>query len=153
MIVCANVANLLFARGTARQRELAVRLAIGASRGRIVRQILTECLVLATAGGALGALLGAAGVALVKQLATVEAPGIFRLMFGSTILPRGHEVGVDLKMFGIAFVIAAVTSVVFGLLPAVRLSRANHVHAMGSRGSGTGRGNHGFARHWSSDSW
>ena len=140
MIVCANVANLLFARGTARQRELAVRLAIGASRGRIVRQILTECLVLAAAGGVLGALLGAAGVTLVKQLATVEAPGIFRLMFGSTILPRGHEVGVDLKMFGIAFVIAAVTSVVFGLLPAMRLSRANQVHTMGSRGSGSGRG-------------
>lgn len=110
MIVCANVANLLLARGTARQREMAVRLAIGASRGRIVRQMLTECMVLAGAGGVLGALLGAGGVALVKQLATVEAPGIFRLMFGSTILPRGHEVGVDLNVFGIAFVIAAVTS-------------------------------------------
>ena len=140
MIVCANVANLLLARGTARQREVAVRLSIGATRGRIVRQVLTECLVLAGAGGALGALLGAAGVTLVKQLATVDAPGIFRLMFGSTILPRGHEVGVDLEVLAVALGIAGVTSIVFGLLPAVRLSRANLLHAMGSRGSGTGRG-------------
>ena len=61
-------------------------------------------------------------------------------MFGSTILPRGHEVGVDLKVLGIAFGIAAITSLVFGVLPALHLSRTNHLHAMGSRGSGTGRG-------------
>ena len=118
-----------------------MRLAIGATRGRIVRQVLTECLVLAGAGGALGALLGAAGVTLVKQLATVEAPGIFRLMFGSTILPRGHEVGVDLE--GARPSPSAsprVTSVVFGVLPALHLSRTNHLHAMGSRGGGRGRG-------------
>jgi putative ABC transport system permease protein len=140
LIVCANVASLLLARGTARRREFAVRLAIGASRGRIVRQILTECMVLAGAGGVLGALLGAAGVAMVKQLATVEAPGIFRLMFGDSILPRGYEIGVDLKVLGIAFAIAAITSLLFGLLPALHLSRTNHLHAMGSRGSGSGRG-------------
>ena len=96
LIVCANVANLLLARGTARQREIAVRVAVGASRGRIVRLVMTESLVLAAAGGVLGALVGAAGVALVKQLATIEAPGIFRLVFGATLLPRANEVGVDL---------------------------------------------------------
>ena len=95
-IVCANVANLLLARGTARRREVAVRLAVGATRGRIVRQILIECLVLATAGGVVGAILGAAGVAVVKQLATVDAPGIFRFTFGQSILPRQQEVGADL---------------------------------------------------------
>jgi putative ABC transport system permease protein len=140
LIVCANVANLLLARGTVRRREIAMRLSIGATRARVVRQMLTESLVLALAGGAIGALLGAAGVALLKQMATIEAPGIYRLMLGSTILPRAHEVAVDLWMLGIAFGLATITSVVFGLLPALTLSRANHVAAMGSRGSVTGRG-------------
>jgi predicted permease len=139
LIVCANVANLLLARGAARQREVAVRLAIGASRGQIVRQILTECAVLAMAGGAIGALLGAAGVTMVKELATVDAPGIFKLMFGANILPRAYEIGVNWKLFVIAFGIAALTSVLFGLLPALHLSRTNHLHAMGSRGGGSGR--------------
>ncbi|HZL93298.1 MAG TPA: ABC transporter permease, partial [Vicinamibacterales bacterium] len=140
LIVCANVANLLLARGTVRRREIAMRLSIGATRARVVRQILTESLVLALAGGAIGALLGAAGVSLIKNMATVEAPGIYRLMFGATILPRAHEVTVDLRMLGIAFGLATITSVVFGLLPALTLSCASHVAAMGSRGSGTGRG-------------
>jgi len=136
LIVCANVANLLLARGTARERELAVRLAIGASRGRIARQIMTECLVLAIAGGALGALVGAAGVTLVKQMASVDAPGIFKLMF-PTILPRINEVQIDFTVLGIAFAVAAMTSVIFGVVPAVHLSRTGHGAAMRGRGSST----------------
>ena len=139
LIVCANVANLLLARGTTRQREIAVRVAIGASRARVVHQILAECLVLAAPGGALGAAVGAAGVALVKSLTTVDAPGIFRLGFGTSILPRGHEVGIDPRLFAIAFGIAAITSMVFGVLPALHLSRASSLHAMGSRGASSGR--------------
>src|SRR5262249_7823277 len=107
LIVCANVANLLLARGTVRQGEIAVRFAIAASRGRIVRQVLTECLVLAVAGGALGALLAGAGLALVKGLASVEAPGIFQLAFASSLLPRVHEISINVRVFGVAFGIAA----------------------------------------------
>ena len=140
LIVCANVANLLLARGTARRRELAVRFAVGASRGRIVRQILTECMLLALAGGALGAMLGAAGVTLVKRLTSMDAPGIFRLGFGTSILPRGNEIGVDPRMFGIAFGIAVITCLIFGVLPALHASRPYSLHAMGSRGGGSGRG-------------
>jgi putative ABC transport system permease protein len=140
LIVCANVANLLLARGTTRQRELAVRFAIGASRGRVVRQILTECVVLALAGGALGAVTGAAGVTLVTHLTSVDAPGIFRLGLGTSILPRGNEVGVDLRMFGIAFGIAGITTLAFGVLPALHMSRTPSLHAMGARGGGSGRG-------------
>jgi putative ABC transport system permease protein len=138
LIVCANVANLLLARGTARQREIAVRFAIGASRGRVVRQLLTECLLLAAAGGSLGALVGAAGVMLVKDLASIESPGIFRLVFGASILPRINEVGADPKMFAIAFSLAALTSLMFGVLPALQLSRGPDLPTMG-RTSGAGR--------------
>ena len=139
LVVCANVANLLLARGTTRRREVAVRIAIGASRARVVQQVLTECLVLAAAGGALGAAVGAAGVALVKSLTAVDAPGIFRLGFGTSILPRGQEVAIDPKLFAIAFAIAAITSIVFGVLPALHMSRVSSLHAMGSRGAGSGR--------------
>jgi len=140
LIVCANTANLLLARGASRRREIAVRLAVGASRAQVFRQVLAECGVLAAAGGVFGALLGAGGVVLVRQLATVDAPGIFRLMFGANILPRANEVGVDWRLFGIAFSIAAITALTFGLLPALQLSRADHLRSMGSRGGGASRG-------------
>jgi len=134
LIVCANVASLLLARGTSRQREIAVRLAIGAGRGRILQQLFCECIVLALIGGIGGALLGAAGVSLVKNLATVEAPGVFRLVFGDTILPRGAEIGINARLLMIAFAIASITSVVFGMLPALHLSRTQPIRALGSRG-------------------
>jgi putative ABC transport system permease protein len=140
LIVCSNVADLLLARGTARQREIAVRVAIGASRGRVVRQIMTECLVLAGAGGALGALAAIGGIIAVRRLASVDAPGVFRFTFGESILPRINEVGVDLTVFAVALVVAALTSIVFGILPAVRLSKSDHVPALGARGGSAGRG-------------
>jgi putative ABC transport system permease protein len=138
LIVCANVANLLLARATARQREVAIRFAVGASRARVAQQTLVECAVLAASGGLLGALLGATGVALVRQLAVLDAPGIFRLMFGTTLLPRGHEVNVDVGVFATAFGIAALTMVLFGVLPSLQVARTDHLHVMGSRGSGMG---------------
>ena len=117
-----------------------MRLAIGASRGRIVRQILAECAVLASAGGMVGAALGAGGVLLVRQLATVDAPGLLRFGVGPSILPRAHEVGVNLQMLAIALTLATVTCVVFGLFPALHLSRTSHLQAMGTRGGGRERG-------------
>jgi putative ABC transport system permease protein len=139
LIVCANVANLLLARGTTRQREIAVRAAMGASRARIIRLIAAECGVLALAGGVAGAVIGAAGVWLVKELAITEAEGLFRLIFGASLLPRAAELSVDFRVFGIALALATITAVAFGLLPAILLSRANQLAAMGTRGSASGR--------------
>jgi putative ABC transport system permease protein len=139
LIVCANVANLLLARGTARQHEMALRMAIGARPGRIVRQVLTECLVLAACGGALGALFAAGGVMLVKDLASLDAPGIFQLKFPPSILPRVNEISVNGRMFAVAFGVAAITSVLFGILPSLHLSRTRQLNGSPSR-VGFGRG-------------
>ena len=139
LIVCANVANLLMARGTARAREVAVRLAIGASRQRIMRQIMTECLVLAGIGGALGAALGAAGVGLIKQLATINAQGVFRIVFGGNLLPRLQEVAVDGGVLLTALALSVIASVLFGVLPAWQLSRVSQLQALGTRAGGASR--------------
>lgn len=139
LIVCANVANLLLARGSTRQREMAVRAAIGAGRGRLVRLIVTECAVLALVGGIGGALLGAGGVQLVKALAITEAEGVFRLIYGASLLPRASELTIDLRMLATALALSSITAIVFGLLPALQLSRANQLAGMGTRGSASGR--------------
>jgi putative ABC transport system permease protein len=139
LIVCANVANLLLARGTARHHEMAARAAVGASRARLIRQVLTEGLVLALVGGTLGALVAAGAITLVKNLASVEAPGIFRYSFGASILPRVHEIGINLKMFGFAFGLAVLTNLLFSVFPALQLSRAT-ARELGMRGGTAGAG-------------
>ena len=111
LIACANVANLLIARGFLRQREIAVRLSIGASRGQLVRQLLVESLVLSFAGGALG---------------LVVSVGLTRLLIG--LIPMdGQPLLVqpepDLRILAFTFVLTSVTGIVFGLLPALRASR------------------------------
>ena len=114
--------------------------------------MLTECLVLAMAGGALGALLAAAGVSLVKHLATIEAPGIFRMMFGATILPRGNEVGVDLKVFGIAFGIATTRVLrLWSAACAAPLATRSSFRRWGRAAAAPAAAKRGFARRWSSD--
>lgn len=134
LIACANVANLLLSRSVARQKEIAVRTAVGASRWRIIRQLLTESLVLALCGGGLGILLAFAGVHAVHLL-------------GSRSVPRLSDVGVDGETLLFTGLISVLSGVLFGLAPALRVSILN-VHATlkdesrGSAGASVwGRGN------------
>jgi putative ABC transport system permease protein len=147
LIVCANVATLLLARGTARYREIAVRLAMGAKRSRIARQLLTESVILSAIGGGVGILLAVGGVHVLRSLASPNAQGPFLISFGGTMIPRLHEVVVDRRMLAIAIGLSTLTALVIGVLPAVRLSRLDHVQVFGVRGaSGEARGLRGETR-------
>ncbi|HEX2206406.1 MAG TPA: ABC transporter permease, partial [Longimicrobium sp.] len=111
LVACANLANLLLARASAREREVAIRTALGAGRGRLIRQLLTESLVLSLLGGALGLALSVAGV---RALMALSAGTI----------PRPEEVGVDGRAALFALVLSVVTAALFGLVPALRVARA-----------------------------
>jgi predicted permease len=110
LIVAANVANLLLARATSRSKEIAIRLAMGAKRSRLIRQLLTESLVLALLGGAVGVLFAGWGVAL------------FKTFLPQTHLPIGYDFGFDYQTLGFTFGIAILTGVAFGLVPAWQAS-------------------------------
>jgi predicted permease len=127
VIVCANVANLLLVRGAARKREMAVRLALGATRARIVRQLLVESLVLGGAGGLAGIALAVVGVRLVRMLAAVTTPELFhvtdRMAYGgSTLMPRFDELAIDPAVLAFAMAASLVTSIVCSVVPALQLS-------------------------------
>ena len=116
LIACANVASLLLARATGRAREIAIRAAIGAGRGRIIRQLLTESVLLSAVGGVLGLIIGAIGV---RALLAVNPGNIPR------IGPDGSAVSVDWMVMGFTMLLALATGVLFGLVPAMQASRAD----------------------------
>jgi predicted permease len=126
-IVCTNVANLLLVRGTRRQQEIAIRRSLGATRGRIARQVLTESLILALLGGVAAVALAFGGVSLLKTLAAAQVPG--RLGFAATILPRLDDIAIDPAVLAFVAGLSLVTGLIFGMLPALRLSRyGEHGH-------------------------
>src|SRR5262249_36931825 len=127
MIACVNVANLLLARTSARQREIAVRAAIGAGPGRLVRQLLTESLLLATLGGVAGTVLAFAGVRLFRSLGTTLDRSDLSL---AAAFPRLTEVTVDGAVLAYAIAVSAATGILFGLMPALRQARPRQAESL-----------------------
>ena len=131
LIACANVANLLLVRATGRRREIAIRAAIGGSRGRIIRQLLTESVVLSLAGGILGMIFGLVGIRALLQVNTAGLPRVGE---------AGAAVDLDWRVMVFAFLVSLLTGIVFGLIPALQSSKTDLTTTLkeSSGRSGTG---------------
>src|SRR5271155_1439660 len=130
LLACVNVANILLVRATVREREMAIRAALGAGRARLIRQLLTESVVLAVGGGIAGIMLGYWG-----------SSALGHLNF-ATDLPVRLDFGFDWRVFGFAFGAALLTGLIVGIVPAVRASRGNLAHILHEGGRGMVGGRH-----------
>ena len=138
LIACANVANLLLVRGSSRQKEIAIRMALGATRFRLVRQLLTESVLLSLAGGALGLLMSVWGV---KSLSKA-IPDDF-----SKFIPGWYTLGIDQTAFLFTFIISVSTGLIFGVVPALQVTKTRFNESLkeGVKGSSS-QGSHNRSR-------
>jgi predicted lysophospholipase L1 biosynthesis ABC-type transport system permease subunit len=125
LVACANVANLLLARASARQKEITIRSAIGAGRGRLIRQLLTESLLLSIVGGTLGLFIAIWGIGMIERI-------------GSQINPVFNGFHIDLRVLAFTFGLTLVTGLLFGIAPALQMSRPNLSESLKDVGRGLG---------------
>jgi predicted permease len=127
LIACSNVANLLLARAAVRQKEIAVRVALGARRTRLIRQFLTESILLSTLGGVIGLAIAFTGLILLRS-------------FIPETISQAREISIDLKVLGFTLLVSVATGVIFGLAPAIQAARFNQIETLkeGGRDAATG---------------